>query len=238
MLNSLCFARATKKPDKIQVLLTPILRQALLATITIVRRFAQYELSDYESWPQSQIYTSDILFWWFQLFLLDLRQTIFCFYNMDKPHAFPASIFASRKRPAKGKVKLTIMISLSFALVPWPNPNVAMIYYIEHVFFCQSVVTLRKLWRRIIFSLWGGAGELFKSFSAQSFVDLFFFRSGLWQCTSCYRLWCLAVATITKNFACFWSYRTWSLFCVLCHVASLLSTDFLVKRQEIWYNSK
>ena len=138
-----------KKPDKIQVLLTPILRQALLATITIVRRFAQYELSDYESWPQSQIYTSDILFWWFQLFLLDLRQTIFCFYNMDKPHAFPASIFASRKRPAKGKVKLTIMISLSFALVPWPNPNVAMIYYIEHVFFCQSVVTLRKLWRSV-----------------------------------------------------------------------------------------
>ena len=167
-----------KKPDKIQVLLTPILRQALLATITIVRRFAQYELSDYESWPQSQIYTSDILFWWFQLFLLDLHQTIFCFYNMDKPHAFPASIFASRKRPAKGKVKLTIMISLSFALVPWPNPNVAMIYYIEHAFFYQSVVTLRKLWRRIIFSLSGGAGGLFKSFSAHSFIDLFFLRSG------------------------------------------------------------
>ena len=39
-----------KRPDKIQVLLTPILRQALLATtLTIVRRFAQYELSDYES---------------------------------------------------------------------------------------------------------------------------------------------------------------------------------------------
>ena len=38
-----------KKPDKIQVLSTPILRQALLTTILIVWRFAQYELSGYES---------------------------------------------------------------------------------------------------------------------------------------------------------------------------------------------
>lgn len=52
MLNflQLFFSKQQKRPDKIQVLLTPILRQALLATtLTIVRRFAQYELSDYES---------------------------------------------------------------------------------------------------------------------------------------------------------------------------------------------
>ena len=48
-----------KRPDKIQVYQTPILRQALLATITIVRRFAQYELSFVGNLPQSQICRQD-----------------------------------------------------------------------------------------------------------------------------------------------------------------------------------
>ena len=172
------------------------------------------------------------------MFLLDLRQTIVYFYNMDKPHALHAFIFASRKRPAKGKVKPTIIISLSFALVPWPNPNVAMIYYIEHLFACQSIVTVAKALTKCIYSLPGGAGGLFKFFSAHFFVDLFFLRSSLWQRTSSYGLWCLAVTTVTKNFACLWSYRTWSLFCVLSHVASPFLQTFLLytKKSDIIYS--
>ena len=134
-LNSLCFAKATKKAWQNTGAFNTYTSSGLArydyyrAAIRSVRTFWLRKLT--------AITDLHIGHWWSQLFLLDLRQTIFCFYNMDKPHAFPASIFASHKRPAKGKVKLTIMISLSFALVPWPNPNVATIYYIEHMFFCQ-----------------------------------------------------------------------------------------------------
>ena len=46
--------------------------------------------------------------------------------------------FASRKRPAKGKSQTDhYILYYPLHFYPWPNPNVAIIHYIEHLFFCQ-----------------------------------------------------------------------------------------------------
>ena len=80
--------RTKKEPDKIQMIFTSILRQALVVMIThtpirSVRTFFLWKLTAMTDLQMGHL-------------ILMMPST-----NMDKPHALPAYLFASRKRPAK-----------------------------------------------------------------------------------------------------------------------------------------
>ena len=94
--------RTKKEPDKIQMIFTSILRQALVVMIShtpirSVRTFFLWKLTAMTDLQIGHL----ILMMPSTASGSASNNLFFYFYNMDKPHALPAYLFASRKRPAK-----------------------------------------------------------------------------------------------------------------------------------------